>query len=217
MIAGISILELMKISPVFDILLGCSVLAVAVILERLWHYRKIKMNPTVFMERIRSSVQHGKFEDAINFCTYHNTPLTNVIKVGLSNHDKMPDSVAEMMESARMLERITLEKFLGVLGTLGNSAPFIGLLGTVIGIIRAFKLLEVAGSAGPTAVMVGIAEALVTTAMGLFVAIPCAIMFNYFMNKVKNFYTEMDVASKELVVIIKETLYRKQPAAEVKP
>jgi biopolymer transport protein ExbB len=216
MIAGISLVQLMKISWVFDILLACSVLAVAVMLERLWHYRRIKLNPTQFMERIRASTVQGKYEDAINFCTYHNTPLTNVIKVGLSNRDKLPDNISELMESARMLERITLERFLGVLGTLGNSAPFIGLLGTVIGIIRAFKLLEVAGSAGPTAVMVGIAEALVTTAMGLFVAIPCAIMFNYFMNKVKNFYTEMDVASKELMVIIRENLHKKQLAGEIK-
>ena len=210
MVAGISILEIMKISPVFDILLACSVLALAVMLERLWHYRKIKLNPTQFMDRIRSSVVQGRYEDAVNFCSYHNTPLTNVIKVGLSNRDKIPENIMELMESARMLERINLERFLGVLGTLGNSAPFIGLLGTVIGIIRAFKLLEIAGSAGPTAVMVGIAEALVTTAMGLFVAIPCAIMFNYFMNKVKNFYAEMEVASKELMVLIRENLLKKQ-------
>lgn len=216
MVAGISIVQIMKISPVFDILMLCSVLALAVILERLWHYRKIKMNPTQFMERVRFSVAQNKYEDAINFCSYANTPLTNVIKVGLSNREKMPENISEMMESSRMLERITLERFLGVLGTLGNSAPFIGLLGTVIGIIRAFKLLEVAGSAGPTAVMVGIAEALITTAMGLFVAIPCAIMFNYFMNRVKNFSAEMEVASKELMVLIRENLHKKQTAGEVK-
>jgi len=216
MIAGISIVTIMKISPVFDILIACSVLAVAVILERLWHFRKIKMNPTQFMERIRYSIKDNKYEDAINFCSYSNTPLTNVIKVGLSNRDKMPDNISEMMESARMLERINLERFLGVLGTLGNSAPFIGLLGTVIGIIRAFKLLEVAGSAGPTAVMVGIAEALITTAMGLFVAIPCAVMFNYFMNRVKNFYAEMEVASKEFMVLVRENLHKKELAGEIK-
>ena len=216
MVAGISILEIMKISPVFDVLIACSVLAVAVILERLWHYRKIKMNPTQFMERIRYSIKDNKYEDAINFCGYSNTPLTNVIKVGLTNRDKMPDNISEMMESARMLERIGLERFLGVLGTLGNSAPFIGLLGTVIGIIRAFKLLEVAGSAGPTAVMTGIAEALITTAMGLFVAIPCAVMFNYFMNRVKNFYAEMEVAGKEFMVLIRENAHKKEMAGEVK-
>jgi biopolymer transport protein ExbB len=216
MVAGISIVQIMKISPVFDVLLLCSVLALAVILERLWHYRKIKMNPTQFMERVRFSVAQNKYEDAVNFCSYANTPLTNVIKVGLSNREKLPENISEMMESSRMLERITLERFLGILGTLGNSAPFIGLLGTVIGIIRAFKLLEVAGSAGPTAVMVGIAEALITTAMGLFVAIPCAIMFNYFMNRVKNFSAEMEVASKELMVLIRENLHKKQMAGEVK-
>ncbi len=216
MIAGISIVEIMKISPVFDLLIGCSILALAVMLERFYRYRRIRLDPTSFMERVKQSVTHNRYEDAINYCSYINTPLTNVIKIGLTNRDKKPENIAELMEAARMLERIHLERFLGVLGTLGNSAPFIGLLGTVIGIIRAFKLLEVAGSAGPTAVMVGIAEALVTTAMGLFVAIPCAILFNYFMNKVKNFYTEMEVASKELLVLISEGAHRNPAGGEIK-
>jgi len=205
MIAGISIVQIMKISPVFDILIACSILALGIAFERLWHYRHIKLNPTTFMERIRASIKNNRFEDAINFCAYVNSPLANTIRVGLSNRDKKPENIAELMEASRMLERINLERFLGILGTLGNSAPFIGLLGTVIGIIRAFKLLEMVGSAGPTAIMVGIAEALVTTAMGLIVAIPCAILFNYFMNRVKIFYTEMEVASKEFMVLMTET------------
>lgn len=216
MIAGISIVQIMKISPVFDLLIACSVLALAVMLERLYRYRRIKLDPTSFMERVKSSVSQNRYEDAINYCSYVNTPLTSIVKVGLVNRDKKPENIAELMESARMLERINLERFLGVLGTLGNSAPFIGLLGTVIGIIRAFKLLETAGSAGPTAVMVGIAEALITTAMGLFVAIPCAVSFNYFMNKVKNFYIEMEVASKEFLVLITEAARKSPVAGEAK-
>jgi len=108
------------------------------------------------------------------------------------------------MEATRMSERMELERFLGILGTLGNSAPFIGLLGTVIGIIRAFKLLEVAESAGPTAIMVGIAEALVATALGLIVAVPCVIVFNLFQERIKNISIQMEIASKELMVMIKE-------------
>jgi biopolymer transport protein ExbB/TolQ len=95
-----------------------------------------------------------------------------------------------------------LERFLAVLGTLGNIAPFIGLFGTVVGIIDAFQELALAGTGGPAVVAKGIAEALVATAGGLVVAIPAVIFYNYFMRRVKAASTEMEVASTRLVVML---------------
>jgi biopolymer transport protein ExbB/TolQ len=89
-----------------------------------------------------------------------------------------------------------------VLGTLGNSCPFIGLFGTVVGIIKAFHDLAVSGSGGPTVVAAGIAEALVSTAAGLAVAIPCVVFFNYFMRKVKTMDVEMEAVSKRFLTIL---------------
>jgi len=95
-----------------------------------------------------------------------------------------------------------LERYLGVLGTLGNSCPFIGLFGTVVGIIKAFHDLAASGSGGPTVVAAGIAEALVATAGGLAVAIPCVMFFNYFSRKVKTMDVEMEAVSKRFLTIL---------------
>lgn len=198
-IAGVSVTRIMKISPVFDILLFCTALFIVIAIERVLSYKRISVDRGIFMSRIREAMSRNRYDEAVQYSAAENKPLPKMVKVGLENRNKNPEDIAELMEASRMAERVHLEKFLPILGTLGNSAPFIGLLGTVIGIIRAFKLLEVAGSEGPTAIMVGIAEALVTTAMGLFVAIPCVMLFNYFMGRVKNWYIEMEVVSKELL------------------
>ena len=95
-----------------------------------------------------------------------------------------------------------LERYLGILGPLGNISPFIGLIGTVGGIIKAFRDLAMAGGGGPSVVAKGIAEALVATAGGLLVAIPAVIVYNYFMRKVKHLSVEMDVASIRLLVML---------------
>ena len=91
---------------------------------------------------------------------------------------------------------------MGVLGTLGNISPFIGLFGTVVGIIKAFRDLALAGTGGPAVVARGIAEALVSTAAGLLVAIPAVIIYNYFTRRVKAVSVKMEVASTRLIVLL---------------
>ena len=204
MIAGVPIAEIMRISPIFNILLGCSAIAAAVALERFWTYHFLWLSPMAFVERIRPLMVKARYNEVIKICEAENKPISDMVQTGVTNIGKGTKNVAKLMEATRMSERMELERFLGILGTLGNSAPFIGLLGTVIGIIRAFKLLEVAESAGPTAIMVGIAEALVATALGLIVAVPCVIVFNLFQERIKNISIQMEIASKELMVMIKE-------------
>jgi biopolymer transport protein ExbB len=106
------------------------------------------------------------------------------------------------MEASQAEQKVNLSRYLNILGTLGNTAPFIGLLGTVLGIIKAFKDLAGSAGAGPEVVMVGIAEALIATAAGLGVAIPAVIIFNYFTDRVKNICVEMDTVSKKVLVIL---------------
>ena len=212
-IAGIPIIKVMQISPVFDILLLCLLLFFWVTIERWRAYKQITLDRVSFMDRIKEFLGNKRYDEAVQYSVDVNKPLADMVKIGLMNRNKTPEDIAELMEANRMSERVKLEKFLPVLGTLGNSGVFIGLLGTVIGIIRAFKLLEHAGSEGASVIMVGIAEALVTTAMGLIVAIPCVIVFNTYMGKVKNWYVEMEVTSKELLA----EMVGEEVAATVKP
>ena len=197
-------IEILKTSFTLIILIFCSVISITFTIERWWYFRKCKIDSIKFMQKIENLIEQDSFNEAISLCDKTPLPLTNVIKVGISSHKKDKENIAELMESKKMEERLRMERWLGVLGTLGNTAPFIGLFGTVIGIINAFRALAESGSGGPSIVAKGIAEALVATAGGLLVAIPSVMVFNYFMRKVKSITTEIEVAMKRLLVYLSE-------------
>lgn len=113
------------------------------------------------------------------------SPEGVILRACLSNLSLGREALEQILESSKIQERMELEKDLLVLGTLGNNAPFIGLFGTVLGIIKAFNDLAVAGTSGPAVVMRGVSEALVATAMGLFIAIPAVVSYNYFQGQIK--------------------------------
>jgi len=118
---------------------------------------------------------------------------------GLAKFEQGPMAVGEAMTGAKARAKLRLQRNLAFLGTLGNNAPFIGLFGTVIGIIHAFQGMALSGSGGIGSVSKGISEALVTTALGLGVAIPAAWLFNYFTNVLERFQVEMSNSASELV------------------
>ena len=118
------------------------------------------------------------------------------------NHQKTKSQLIELMNATRLEERLKMERFTIVLGTLGTICPFIGLFGTVIGIIKAFHDLAVSGSGGPSVVAAGISEALVTTAAGLAIAVPSVVLFNYFMKKVRTLSTVMVTNQMRILVYL---------------
>ena len=126
-------------------------------------------------------------------------PAAVVAAAGLDHFDRGSDAVAEAMASAKARLRTELERNLGVLGTLGNNAPFIGLFGTVLGIIKAFADLARNQAGGAGAVMSGISEALVATGVGLMVAIPAVIAFNFFQGKVRKAMARVDTVAHLLL------------------
>ena len=199
---NINFLEVFRASFTLVILLICSLIAVTVFIERWWYLRKCRIDSEKFMEKIAVFIEKGCFEDALSHCDKHPSPISHVIKVGIVNRKKHKADIGELMESKKMEERVNMESWLGVLGTLGNASPFIGLFGTVVGIIKAFQDLAKSGSGGPTIVAAGIAEALVATAGGMVVAIPCVIIYNYFQRKIKVMIVEVDVAMKRLLVYL---------------
>lgn len=160
---------------VIHLLIVASVLALGVIIERFVVYRRRRLSPALpkgFIEEWRSG-DRGRALDMLA-----SSPVERGLAEALSNAHAAGEDAEQALEAGLALERRTLDKRLTFLNTLGNNAPFIGLLGTVLGVVRAFHDLAFASGAGPEVVMQGLSEALVATAVGILVALPCVIAYN---------------------------------------
>ncbi len=204
MFAGKTILEIFQIGGfTMYILLLCSILSVTILLERILYYRKrSKTKRAEFMTRIERALRSGNIEKAMELCNNTNTPFSNVVYSGLAFYGPHEKEISNAMEREITIETTKLERYTSIVGTIGNTAVYIGLFGTVLGIIRAFHDIAVAGAGGMSIVIGGVAEALVCTATGLFVAIPAVIAFNYFMRKVDHFVNDMELCASELIDLI---------------
>jgi len=179
----------MGTSPVLFLLLGLSVVAAAVALERLWFFMRSSDDLEKLARDLESALDDGDLVAARTKLSRSPSAEAKVVLVGLAKAERGPKSAAEAMAAATAVQRKKLERGLAFLGTLGNNAPFVGLFGTVVGVIMAFdKLGDGTGSASsiaPAGVMSSIAEALVATAIGLAVAIPSVAVYNYFQRRIK--------------------------------
>ena len=207
--AGISFIQLVRTSWAIDLLLALSVFAVAVLIDRIWAYRGLKVNEKRLMERIRSALKRKKSDEAIYICESENNPLAEVLKVAIKNKDLPIEDVAELVDGAMLRTKTILEKRLSILSTISFISPLLGLLGTVLGIIRAFRDLAISGSGGPSVVMMGVAEALVTTVLGILIAIPASIGYNFFINHVRTYMVRIEIAAKELLAFV-DVIERKE-------
>jgi biopolymer transport protein ExbB len=165
------------------IILFCSVLTAGFMIERVLYYSKRRGNPDALLAQALVAVRSGNREDAIRTLSSNPHPMGAVAAEMVKNLGE-PDAVSEeKLHIALSEQRLQLERNLGFLGTMGNTAPLIGLLGTVWGIMRAFHDMARTGSAGPSVVAAGVAEALFTTAAGLLVAVPAVIVYNHFLRR----------------------------------
>jgi biopolymer transport protein ExbB len=181
----------------------CSIIVLAVSIERYLAYKKLKVNIPQLIMSIRHPLNAGNVLDAINECTVSKGPAAAVIKAGLQKFKFGRESVKEAMETAGNTEVYHLEKNLNVLATLAGITPLIGFLGTVTGMIKAFmKIQQLSGNVNADVLAGGIWEAMVTTAAGLTVGIPAMILYNYFVNRVREFTFHMESAADEVLDII---------------
>lgn len=167
------------------LLIAFSVMSHAIILERALMFRKIGNDIVELTDMLRVHLRKGNLDEARAILKSKLSIEARIVYEGLLVYEDGVDSVAEAMVSAKVFHRARMEEYLTLLGTMANNAPFVGLFGTVIGIIKAFHDLSVDASSGGKAVMAGISEALVATAIGLFVAIPAVIAYNLFQRKIK--------------------------------
>jgi biopolymer transport protein ExbB len=181
----------------------CSVLSLAVIIDRLIEYgRKARVRRVEFMGRIRDELKKRDVPKAIELCMGTNAPFAKVVLAGLQRAGHGEKLVASVMERQVSVEAGKLEKLTGIVGTIGNTAVYIGLFGTVLGIIRAFRDISVTGAGGMDVVIGGVSEALITTAAGLAVAVPAVICYNYFMRRIERFVSDMELAASEMTDMV---------------
>jgi biopolymer transport protein ExbB/biopolymer transport protein TolQ len=187
-----------------------SAYSIGVMIDRLLAFSAARKQSRLFAPAVAGALRDGKLDEAIKIADrYKKSHLAKVVVAGLQEfraHQMSAEISGEDIEaSKRALERAgaivhaELKRGISTLATIGSTAPFVGLFGTVVGIINAFKGISTEKSTGLGAVAGGISEALVTTAIGLFVAIPAVWMYNYFAGKLEGFDVEMDNSSSELL------------------
>lgn len=190
---------------VLDFILALSVVAVVIIFERLLYFRRIRADEESLVNRLKSAIGKGHFDEALAICEASPSPITNLTRVGIEHRDYPEEVIRSMVSDAANLEIPRMERFLSSLGTIAHIAPLLGLLGTVTGNIRAFGVLGDFGGVGgnPAVLARGIAEALITTAAGIIVSIPAIIFYNYLVNKVNHLIIGLENRVSELVLMLK--------------
>ena len=199
-----NILQLVKAGGVtMIVLLAVSVISVAIILERFVFYRgKSKLKRKDFMLKVRHELKKGGVNPAMKICKDSNAPFSQVVYAGLSFFDCSEKEISNNMERQVIIETVVLERFTSVIGTIGSISVYVGLFGTVLGIIRAFHDISISGSGGISVVISGISEALACTAAGLCVAVPAVVAYNYSMKKIDDFIKDMELAASETMDLI---------------
>ena len=181
-------------------ILFTSILALAIVSERLWNLRKSKIISTAFLEEIKRHWYRRATSDAIDVCEKHDIAISRILRAGLVRFELGLEQVENAIETAGQHEATLLRKNLVFLGFLANVAPMLGLFGTVLGMIKSFDAIARFGTAGnPGLVAAGIAEALITTAYGLMVGIPSLAAYYYFKRKVDMRIFEMEEIAVNLM------------------
>jgi len=178
------------------LLIGLSILSVSIMIERFFYFRKSDINFPQFSEKLSKVLLSGDATEIVKLCAQSPALESQVVLRGLEHQARGPRAMEESMLAYVISERQNLDRGIVILGTLGNNAPFIGLFGTVLGIIIAFQDLARNPAGGPSVVMGGISEALISTAVGLMVAIPAVIAFNYFQRVVKRHISNSEAVVK---------------------
>lgn len=185
------------------VLFGLSIVSVVIIVERCIYYRqRSKVKRDAFMAEISAELKKGDIKKAISVCNSTDTPFSSVVHSALNLYGHNEVVISNTMEREVAVETTKLEKYTSIVGTIGSTAVYIGLFGTVLGIIRAFGDISKSGSGGISVVINGISEALVCTAAGLCVAVPAVIAYNFFVKKVESFITDMELAASLMMDLL---------------
>ena len=181
----------------------CSILALAIVIERFWSLRRATIDTRGFMDTMRQVLRQNRIQDAVEICDEVDAPIARIMRAGILKYNRTKDDIREAIEDAGHLEIPRLERYMSALATCASVAPLLGLLGTVQGMIKCFAQIQaMEGLVSPSDLAEGIGNALVTTAAGLTVAIPTLVAYNYFVTRVENMILEMEISSSELIELL---------------
>jgi biopolymer transport protein ExbB len=177
----------------------CSIVALAVFIERIFWLRRKRIIPDDFVRQVEELIRKEKFSEAVFLCQSNISSISKIFLAGLKNAKKGMWLVKEAIEERGSREALILEKHVSILATIANLTPLLGLLGTVSGMIKTFKVISIQGIGNPAPLAGGIAEALITTAAGLSVAIPTLVGHRFLKDKANTLVFEMEEDSIRLV------------------
>jgi biopolymer transport protein ExbB len=214
MFSSFSWMEAMTSSPIVLVLAICSVVTLGAAIERIYYYAKRRGSPENTFRKAIVRVREGRLHDAAVACEASTHPFGPAGLEVLRSSDKSAGTFEERLHVALSSQKLLLERNLNVLGTMAAVAPLIGLFGTVWGIMRAFSDMAQTGSAAPSVVAAGVAEALVTTAAGLVVAVPALLLYNHLSRRMTVMLTVAENHSRTLRTVIVEETERREAAAK---
>src|SRR5271165_5162052 len=191
-----------KGGPAMYGLLLLSVVSIGIVFERLFFFSKQHSDPSALLKEIGDRVSRDDMNGAIAVCDRHRGMLPKILQFGLYRHEKSRADISDALSIGLLEQLNTLEANLSIIGTVAVIAPFVGLFGTVLGIIRAFNDIALKGNSTPAVVAAGVSEALVTTAAGLFVAVLSVIAFNYFKTCAKTLRDQVYWSAEQLAELL---------------
>jgi len=197
-----------KGGPVMYPIILCSIVAFAIVLERFYHLYKAKIDTKDFMNNVEITIKRNRIAEAIKICDKTPGPISRIVKAGIMKHDRSRQEIRESIEDAGHQEVPMLERHISLLATIAHISPLLGLLGTVIGMVRAFQAIQEKSASfnpvSPGDLAGGIWEALLTTVAGLIVAIPTVVAYNYLVSKVEDFVLDMERSATEVINILSQ-------------
>jgi biopolymer transport protein ExbB len=196
-------------------ILAASLLATYIVIQKLFTLSRVKVDGGKFILQIRSALGTGDLASAVSICTEAGTPLSTILRAGLMKMKLTHQEVKDAVEIAARMEVYKLERGLGLLASVAGIAPLLGFLGTVTGMISAFRVIEVnEGVVNPQILASGIWEALITTAFGLIVGIPAYFLYNYLVTRVSHFVFETEASCNDFLDIALSEQRKAQIAAK---
>ncbi len=195
-----------KGGPMMYLIILSSIVAFAVVIERVYHLNRARIDADKFMAEITNILKRNKIIEAIEMCNVTPGPVAHIIKAGILKHDRTKQEIKEAIDEAAQLEIPRLEKHLPVLATIAHIAPLLGLLGTVTGMIKSFQIIQSKSLAmvpvNPGDLAGGIWESLLATVAGISVALPTYVAYNYLVSQIASLVYDMETNATDLVNLL---------------